>query len=1554
MKEQDFNESRKGLDIAVVGMAGRFPGAGNIDQFWKNLRDGVEAISFFTDEQMTSFGVDPAMLRDPNFVKAGALLDNIDQFDRAFFGYSPREAELLDPQHRIFLECAWEALENAGYDAQRYEGLIGVYAGTSLSTYLLFNILTTPLDARDTFQVMIGNDKDFLSTRVSYDLNLKGPSINVQTACSTSLVAVHLASQALLSYQCDMALAGGISVQVPQRTGYYYEPEGINTPDGHCRAFDAQANGTIFGSGVGILVLKRLADAIAGGDQIHAVIKGSAINNDGSSKIGYTAPGVDGQAQVIELAQMVAEVEAETIQYVEAHGTATALGDPAEVAALTRAFRAGTDAKGFCALGTVKTNVGHLDAAAGITGLIKSVLALQHKMLPPSLHFEQPNPAIDFENSPFYVNATLSEWKSGSAPRRAGISSFGIGGTNAHVIIEEAPELEASSQSRPWQLLVLSAKTETALEAATANLIDYLRLHKDANLADVAYTLQTGRTVFNYRRAVICNSNEDALKSLESLEPQRVFTLYQEPSTRPLVFMFPGGGAQYVNMGLGLYQQEPVFREHIDECSRFLMKHLGYDLRDRLYPDPKDVESVTGQMKQTSLGLPALFAVEYALARLWMSWGIRPEAMIGHSLGEYTAACLAGVFSLEEALLLVHTRAMLFEQLPKGAMLSIPLQERDVLRLMSDGLSIAAINGQSQCVVSGAVEVIDRMAELLSDMDVEFRKVQIDVAAHSHMVTPILDKFARVVKKMRLQPPSLPYVSNVTGTWVTDEEATSPDYWVRHLRQTVRFADGLQQLFQDSGSVLLEVGPGQSLTTIARSQLNGAGTRRIIPSMRHPYDRQPDLAALLAALGKLWAMGSRIDWTGLYANERRQKTGLPAYPFERQRYWIEAGQTTSTKAGGEASLSKKADIGEWFYIPSWKRSVLRGRGEEVEKRESRRWIVMEDEEGVGERLRRKLEERGNEVIRVRRGERYERVGEREYVMSGSRRGEYERMVEELGGGGKAADVVIHLWSVGGERGEGGEEGFRQEQERGYYSLINLVRAFDKAGVSEPLKIVVISNNLHSVTGEEIINPSKSTIVGACNVMPQEYSGITCKCIDIVVPEPGSQRETILTEQLLAEADSTSPDTLIAYRGGQRWVRTYDSVKVRADAGANKKLRDKGVYLITDGLTGIGFAIAHHLASSVKARLVLVEKEPFLPPENHQAWLTSHNNEDEVSRKIIRLQALEEKCAEILLLNVKPSDIKQMQAVVQNVIERFGEINGVIYASGISGMKAFNTIRETGPSECERHFESKVTPLFALEKALENEPLDFCLLDSSLSSVLGGVGYATYAATNLFVDAFAQDHNRTHSIPWVSVNWDVWKFDREDVQLAAINAELAQLAMSSQEGIEVFERVLSLDGVDQIVISTGDLQKRIRQWINVAPSQRATQLKQSREAASLYPRPKMPNPYVAPSNELERAIAGIWQTALGIEQIGMQDNFFDLGGDSLLAVQVIGQMQKELELEISVVSLYEGVTIRSLSELLGSDESESDVVDEKSEREERIARRKQIQRQKRSRSKGMML
>ncbi|MFP4437568.1 MAG: type I polyketide synthase [Chloroflexaceae bacterium] len=880
--------------IAIIGIAGRFPKAKNIDEFWQNLQAGRECISFFSDEDVIASGTDPAFLSNPHFVKAFGVLDDIELFDAQFFGISPREAKLLDPQHRLFLECAWEALEHAGYDSERYPGRISVFAGTNTSTYLFRNLIPNNVFVfvtADRFEMALTNNKDVMPMRASYQMNLKGASVNVSTTCSTSLVAIHLACQNLLTYQCDMVLAGGSHVRVPQKEGYLFQEGMIWSPDGHIRTFDAKSRGIVTGNGAGVVVLKRLEDALADGDTIHAIIRGTASNNDGSTKIGYTAPSIDGQAESTAEAIAMAGIDSETISYVEVHGTGTELGDPVEFASVSKAFQA-TSAdpdnppRSYCGIGSVKTNIGHLNHAAGVAGLIKTVLALKHKAIPPSLNFETPNPRIDFANSPFYVASALREWTTNGVPRRAGVNSFGVGGTNAHVVLEEAPEPQPSDTSRPWQVLLLSTKTATALETATANLAHHLQQHPELPLADVAYTLQTGRKPMEQRRMLVCRDREDAITALTGPDPRRVFSGTCEVDARPVVFMFSGQGAQYVNMGRDLYAGEPIFREAVDRCCTILHLHLGFDLRALLYPDAGDAEAAGGKLQQTAITQPALFVIEYTLAQLWMAWGVRPHALVGHSIGEYVADCLAGVFTLEDALELVALRGQMMQSMPPGDMLAVPLAAEELQPLLGAELSLAVINGPTTCVAAGAAQAIAALERRLTEKDIESTRLHTSHAFHSAMMEPLVEPFTARVQQMTLNPPQIPYLSNVSGTWITPEEATDPGYWARHLRQTVRFADNLAQLLHDPSQILLEVGPGRTLSTLVH--LHPARNREqvVLTSLRHPQDDQPDVAFVLTTLGKIWLNGGSVDWAALYAGERRYRVPLPTYPFERRRYWI--------------------------------------------------------------------------------------------------------------------------------------------------------------------------------------------------------------------------------------------------------------------------------------------------------------------------------------------------------------------------------------------------------------------------------------------------------------------------------------------------------------------------------------------------------------------------------------------------------------------------------------------------------------------------------------------
>lgn len=914
-------ENREDLNgVAIIGMSGRFPRAQNIDEYWQNLLNGIDCITFYRDEELIDAGIDPAVLANSNYVKAKGEVADVDMFDADFFGINPREAEVTDPQHRMILECAWEALEHAGYDSSKFGGRIGVYAGKSMDYYLLLNIfprIKKEISA-GSLQAAVGNDKDSLTTTISYRLNLTGPAITIQTSSSTSLVAVCVACQSLLTYQCDIALAGGVTAGPPIRSGYKYEANNIWSPDGHCRAFDARAQGFVPGAGMGLVTLKRLDEAVADGDKVWAVIKGFAVNNDGSNKVSYHAPSVDAQAEVVAEALAVADAHPETIQYIEAHGTGTSLGDPIEVTALTQAFRMYTEKKNFCALGSVKSNIGHLDNAAGIAGLIKVALSLYNRMIVPSLHFENPNPKIDFENSPFFVNTERKPLSSDGTPGRAGVTSLGMGGTNAHVVMEEAPPQEATGASRPWPLLLLSAKTRTALENRTKYLLEHFKKHDDENLADAAYTLAVGRRDLEYRRVILCEDMEDAKSKLDQLTPGRVFDRECRHLDRPVVFMFSGQGSQYVDMGKELYLHEPVFKDNIDRCAVILAPKLGLDLRDLLYPSQEE-EIPRNNMKlmETRLTQPVLFTLEYSLAQQWMGWGLKPVGMIGHSIGEFTAACIAGCMTLEDSLELVAARGRIMQEQDTGAMLSVEVKEQDILARLGEDISLAAVNSPKHCVVSGKVEAIEKLETKLKEQNIYCRRLHTSHAFHSPMMEPAIDAFAQVVSGIKLKAPEVPFISCVTGTWIKDEEAVDPRYWAGQLRQPVRFSAGIQEIEKDTSRILLEVGPGNSLCLLAKQHRDNDAEETVFSSLRHIKQTDSDMAFLHKTLAYLWLAGVTIDWGSVYRGEERRRIPLPTYPFERKRYWIEGTRLSELNSDAKIDSDKEeGDVKETSEVES--------------------------------------------------------------------------------------------------------------------------------------------------------------------------------------------------------------------------------------------------------------------------------------------------------------------------------------------------------------------------------------------------------------------------------------------------------------------------------------------------------------------------------------------------------------------------------------------------------------------------------------------------------------
>jgi acyl transferase domain-containing protein/thioesterase domain-containing protein/acyl carrier protein len=1376
----DSAPERTGSEIAIVGIAVHLPGAPDVATYWRNLAQGVESIRRLSREELVAAGVDEATLDHPDYVPVAAPLAGVADFDPEFFGMSPKEAAIMDPQHRHFLEACWEALEDAGHVPSRFGGPIGVFAGCGMGAYFAFNLLGNRKLVDDVGLFLLrhtGNDKDFLATRASYVFDLKGPSVNVQTACSTSLVAVHQAAQSLLSGECDMALAGGVTIELPHGQGYLFKEGEILSPDGHVHAFDHRATGTVFGSGTAVVVLRRLEDALADGDHVYAVVKGSAVNNDGRGKAGYLAPSIDGQAAAIAEALAVAGVGGDEIDYVECHGTGTAIGDPIEVAALTQAFRETTDVVGAVALGSVKTNIGHTDTAAGTAALAKVALALDREFLPASLGYEAPNPTIDFQRTPFFVNATGRDWKRGARVRRAGVTSLGVGGTNAHLVVEEAPlQAPAPCSTRPFETLVLSARSAAALDAGAERLAAAFASDARFDFADAAYTLAVGRAAFEHRRVLVAKDCAEAAALLSSKDKSRVFTHRAGERQASVCFLFPGGGAQHIDMGRDLFRAGGVFAQWMQRGFAWLAQR-GLELERVLYAaEGADRAALARELERPSVQLPALFLVEFALAKEWEARGVTPALLVGHSMGENTAAALAGVMRFEDALGLVRLRGVLFEKVEKGGMLSIAAPQSAVAPLLGADCDLACVNAAQLCVASGPQAALAALAERLAGAGLEHARIPIDIAAHSRLLDPILPEFRAYLASIQLSAPKIPIVSNVTGARLSDADATSPDYWVRHLRSTVHFAACVAEVAKQEHVVLLEVGPGKTLASLARGGLSEAKHQHAFHSLRHADEQVADDVALATAHARLWAAGAIADAATFFAGETRRRVSLPTYAFQRRRFWIDA----DVRADAEPALARLADAEQFFARVVWhpaplvaqRRSMV---GEHV--------LVFADTAGVATRLAGQLTERGAVVTLVTSGDTYVRVSSDHYRLATERGREgFALLLEDLVREGRRPSAIVHLMSLSVDRSHRpGSSFFHETLERGFHALFFLGQALSAAELGAPVRLLVAANGLQALPGERIDEPAKALALGALRTLPREVDGLSASALDVVLPPApkgrGARRRAFeaaldaaavaIARELDAGGPAAGTSREFALRGSDRFVRTIVQGSEAAPArGSAFTPRRHGAYLVTGGLGGVGLALARHLAHTVHARLVLLGRRALPPRDQWDAWLVHHGSQDTTSQRIGAVRELEALGGEVLVV---PADVTDPEALRTGLVaakERFGTLDGVFHAAGVvdDGLLATRTFEQV-----EAVLAPKVHGTLVLDAALREvfgaEQPRFLLTFSSTSAAIGAAGQIDYAAANAFLDAFAARSGACGSAPRAfetALAWGLWR----DVGIAA--------------------------------------------------------------------------------------------------------------------------------------------------------------------------------------------
>jgi acyl transferase domain-containing protein/thioesterase domain-containing protein/aryl carrier-like protein len=1385
------------LSVAIIGLACRLPGARTADEYWENLAAGHESIQTLTDEELREAGVSESVFQDASYVRVHAPIPDLKAFDARFFGFSPREAAILDPQHRHFMEVAWEAFENAGHVPGRFPGSVGVFAGSGHHHYLSAHVMGRADLLRDVGFFLLrhtGNDKDFLATRISYLLNLQGPSIAVQTACSTSLVAVHLAMQSLLNGECDLALAGGVTIELPEGRGYQYAEGEILSPDGRCRPFDAQSQGTVFGSGCGAVVLRRFSDAVEDGDFIHAVIRGSAVNNDGSRKVGYLAPSVEGQAQAAAEALALAGVEPSTVSYIEAHGTGTPVGDPIEVVALAQAYGRDSAGVGSVSIGSVKSNIGHLDTAAGVASLIKVVESLKHRELVPTLHFTEPNPTCDFESTPFRVQSRREDWVS-EGPRRAAVSSLGVGGTNAHIILEEAPASPPAEQGDGPHLLLLSAKTPVALERMAARLADRLERDPLIPLADTSWTLQKGREEMRHRCSMVASDVAGAVSALRDPGAYKQAVRQAAPEPPPVTFLFAGGGAQFPGMGADLYEKEPVFRSVVDRGLSIVLSRHGLDLRPLLFPVTGAEEGAAETLQRPTRSLPSLFIIQSACAALWRSWGVIPSSLLGHSMGEYTAACEAGIVSFEDALALVFRRGELFERIPEGGMVSVALSAARVREFLPPGLAVAAENAPELCVVSGPDDLLGEFESILLDRDIDSSRIHIRVAAHSPMLDPILDEWRSFVQSIPLSEPTIPLVSNLTGEVLTAAQAVDPEYWVRQLRETVRFADGVSTVLGKDPAVLLECGPGRILTTLARQHPSRESRHELAVTLRPRGDAGSDRAVALESLGRLWSAGLSPDLSMLHADRRPRRVPLPTYPFERDEHWLPRSEGTAAIEQSVGPLGRLADMSHWSFQPGWRRGP-----EAVPGGIAAQVLLLGGDRELRSCLLAGLSAAGAEVTLVDSGHAFRERSTGHYVVDPERPEHFRDLFRALARAQRLPGLVVHAWNAGPAHALPNADRAGLASVDALGSILWLAQAIMLEQGPESVRLAVLTTGAQAVGEEPVEAPLRAMAAAACAVISTEGDGVSGHAIDLQWPQrPGPIRqrtEAALINELRAEV----PAPNVALRGGERWVPDLIPSPLAPAHALPTVLREGGAYLVTGGLGGIGLEIAELLARRWRARLALVSRTALPPEAEWDRLLAAPGTGTRVRTQLAAIRRLRERGTQVLVLHGDVGDRRTCRRIVGEARKAYGILNGVFHAAGVLGDALLG---QKTPSSVERVLRPKVQGTLALDEFTADDSLDFFVLFSSTSAFMGLAGQADYAAANAFLDAFARWRSERREGRTVAINWSIWQEVGMAARLADAQGVSVPPATVPRGSIRhhILERVVS-DRPDEFEVSGG--------------------------------------------------------------------------------------------------------------------------------------------------------
>ncbi len=1525
--------------IAIIGLAARYPDAADAQEYWRQLCRGFHPLTQFADDEIEQRLSDTCK-QSPTLVKAGYVLPGIADFDADFFGLSARESAVADPQQRLFLELGWEALEQAGYATGQVREPVGVFASANFNTYgLRFGDILDVPDMGRYMEVVMGNDKDYMASRLAYLLDLRGPALNVQSTCSSSLVSTVLACQSLQNYLCDLAIVGASAVRARQRSAYLAQ-DGATATDACCRAFDASASGMAEGFGGAAVVLKRFQDALADRDSIQAVILGQAINNDGRRKVGFPAPSMEAQREVIEEALTMAGVDPEAITYIEAHGTGTPLGDPIEVEALTQGYGQGRRGTREVALGSSKTNLGHLNTAAGLTGLIKTALCLRHKELVPSLHFEHANPHIPFQEGPFFVNTEWRDWAPGrSGTRYAAVNSIGIGGNNAHVVLAEAPEPPKRDAPLPSQLLPLSARTPAALREQAVRLHQHLTAHPDLRLDDLAFTLQAGRMAFQWRLSLVCQDREDAIAGLGALiqRDHEQWGATRACDTR-LIWLFPGVGTQEHGMGARLYRQEPIYRATLDECDQILrqLAPSAPGLLEVLF-GTDGAEEAAVRLRHPLHAMTGTFVTSVATARLLQGWGLVPDGLAGHSLGQYVAAHLAGVLSLTDALDLVVARANLLQATEPGAMLAVRAPEEMVSTLLPAKLSLGAVNTDKLCLVSGLATDIQDFEAILKRNRVPHTRLPASRAGHSHLLEPVLPRFRETLERIVLHPLQIPMLCNLSGEWLSPEQAIQPDYWVRHLRHTVRFAAMIDTLAQEPDSVLLEVGAGSALLNMVKQHSTSFTSARRITSLgvKPAAAGRPEL---LAALGRCWQQGAAPQWRPECAGGTAGRVPLPTYPFQRSRHWIDEAQVHGNlQPSGETTAPAVRAVPEsgrnnplnWGYLPIWAPAPATA---PVGELPACCWI-FDDGQGVGRQLQQVLRQGGCQAWLIRAGDGFAR-SETDCTLRPEETDDVRRLVGELIECGQRPQAVFHLVNLTAGDGEAVSGSImRRELAQGCFSLVSLLQAYSSLVGDPEFRLIQAAGQSVNLAGDESIRPARAAAQALALVAGRELPRMRCRFVDLDLHASTTvQAQRLLTEwSALGQTDEDGP--LVVWRGRLRWRRAFQPLPLGQPEVS--PLKPGGTYLIVGGFGGIGSSLAGHLADACQARLILAGRQVPPEPANWGRYLASSAGDPRAAEKVRLCARLAQQGASVTTLALDLADEAAVTAAMADLRQRFGHIDGIIHAAGTPGGGLLQLV------DAERirdNLDAKLYGLACLYRHCADLSPDFLLLCSSLGTQTAAVGQFDNILGNLAMDAMAQSPETL--FPVISVGWDYWLevgMIRElDAQHHAITGEHITEGIQPGQGQALLEPLLAA-GVPHALVSTVDMARRFtqgqrdigrdlsayEQMPGAAPEQRQS-------------RPDLGLDYEAPTSELQRLLAEQWEQQLGVAPVGIRDNYLELGGDSLQAMPLVARLRELLSIDLPIRTLFEAGTIAALTDRLCHDPAEAQRLEELARLQRQVA------------------